>query len=141
MTVYNLAGSVYASFVNAEERIVSSTLREKINLHVGDNEIILIEQWKAGDPRFIRVHRDVERPTLAGYKYLPSSESDIIMWHKRISFREKFMSRGCDGASSAEYPVDYLIIYSDEAMSRFESCSMALYQDRNLKFIQLINKG
>lgn len=117
-----------------EPRYATAELIETVRNNTNENEIVLLDPANKWDTKAIQLVRDIPRPTLVEWKFVPTQKVDILRWRNLMNLKERLFEQGCDYANAE---IKYFIIFSVQRYEPFSSCSEILYKDENLIFLQI----
>lgn len=136
----------FASWQVIDKKLAESIryyeLKDEVNILVKEieratrpHEIVLIQPGREGYFPESRLTRLIPRPLLVDNKFVPTTPSNLMEWHKRITFRDNLFSAGCMDA----YPVGALIIrnYKPPTNAVLESCGRTVFTGANYSIIDI----
>lgn len=132
--VLPIAKSKVLQINTPEPRYATENLIESIENNTRNNDIVLLDPANKWDTKAIQLVRDVPRPTLVEWKFVPTQKIDIIRWRNLMNMKEELFADGCK-SSNREYR--YLITFSEIRFKAFSNCAEILYQDENLIFFKI----
>lgn len=111
--------------------IVTDELKTKIAEQTEPNDIILIDPVLGFKQAGVKAIRELERPTLVSWKFVPTTKVEIIKWYDLYTKKTDYFTAGCDKA-----PIDteFFIVYGNDRFVPFKDCSTILYQNKNIIF-------
>lgn len=118
-----------------EQRYVTAGLLEAIKKHSKPNDIVLTDPANKWDVEVIQMVRDIPRPTLVAWKFVPTQKADILRWYELMLFKEELFNAGCSADSKN---IQHLIVFDEKRLEAFKTCSEVLYQDNNLTYFKLL---
>jgi hypothetical protein len=101
--------------------------------HTAPGEVVLIEPVRDFDPDYLSLHRQIPRPTLVSWKFVPSHPVDILRWHSYIEMRRDVFAKGC--AAPTPVPVRWLVTLQRKSAERLISCGPPVWQKGNVALI------
>lgn len=120
--------------ITPEQRYVTSELIESIQHNSDKNDIVLTDPAQKWDAKAIQMVRDLPRPTLVEWKFVPTQKQDILHWYTLMQFKEEVFAKGC---SANNQNIHHLIVFDEARMAPFKDCSTVHYQDSNLIYLEL----
>jgi hypothetical protein len=101
------------------------------------NEIVLVQPL----PLFGRLDtflpRQLDRPTLVSYKYVPTPPEYLIRWNELLERRKQLFMGDCDALS--EYPVSLLVVVDETVLDSVRGCGDIVWQDKKSYLVRLQN--
>jgi hypothetical protein len=121
--------------VNPTPHYVTPELISSIEQHTEASDIILADPESEYDVNVQRIYRDIPRPMLVAWKFVPTQKADIVKWYDLILEKEKIFNQGCSGKTEK---YRFFIFFENSRFNNFAACSRIIYKDNNLTFVQLI---
>lgn len=118
-TAERLAGDRERAALAGEKRALAGALAE----NAAPKSVVLIDpqiEWS-----FLDFERLTGHPTLVMFKFMPTDNSGIVEWYRRMEFRRVVFAQGCPRQPA--YPIDYLLTTPDRAPVLVGSCGEAIY--------------
>jgi hypothetical protein len=91
-----------------------------IEANSSESDIVLIEPFDEMNHEYIRLHRDIPRPTLVSWKFVPTNPTDILRWYELIQRRSRLFANGC--VEPMEPPVKLLVVFHKDVAERVRNC-------------------
>lgn len=102
------------------------------------DEIVLIEPRNEGAYPYVRLPRQLPRPTLVTKKYDPTTPRDMLRWHDLMQFRARLFSRGCQ--SPLALPIGLLLVFEPSTLHSVGSCGTVVWQGQSAYLIRVDDK-
>ena len=106
-------------------KLEHSGLVAAVAAHTRPGDVVLIEPFQEFEPRQLRLHRDIPRPTLVSRKFLPTNPADVLRWNAYLKMRRQLFSAGCSAPSQ---PVRWLVTLQPETAARLAGCGPPVWQ-------------
>ncbi len=103
------------------------------NSSAGD--IVLIEPFDEMNPEYIRLHREIPRPTLVSWKFVPTNPADILRWYDLIQRRKQLFAQGC--AQPMQPAVSLLVVFHKAAAERVKDCGDPVWRHGDAVLIRV----
>jgi hypothetical protein len=110
-----------------------------VEAHSKVQDIVLIEPYDEMNPQYLRLHRDIARPTLVSWKFVPSNPQDILRWYSLVQIRRRIFLHGC--GSNTALPIRWLITLRPTSMERIRNCGPVVWQKGNVALVQVSNNS
>ena len=101
--------------------------------HTAPGDVILIEPFREFDADYLSLHRQIPRPTLVSWKFVPTNPVDILRWQSYIEMRSDVFAKGCVAPMSM--PVRWLVTLRPESVARLANCGPAVWRRGNVALI------
>jgi len=88
------------------------------------DEVILIDPEL--EEEFYDLEREINRPSLVTFKYIPSSKEGLIEWYKRREFKSTLFSNGVQG--NEQYPFHYLVTSDQEKIEMLQATHKVIFK-------------
>jgi hypothetical protein len=98
-----------------------------IEAHSQPGDIVLLEPRNEFDARYLRLHRDIDRPTVVSYKFVPTNPADILRWYGLIQRRAALFAHGCSAAFEPRPTL--LVVFDAEALERIRDCGPVVWRN------------
>jgi len=102
------------------------------------DEIVLIEPKNETAYPYVRLPRQLPRPTLVTKKYDPTTPKDLLRWHDLMQFRAGLFSRGCQSPLAA--PIGLLLVFEPSTLPSVASCGPIVWQGQSAYLIRVDDK-
>jgi len=112
-------------------RYATQDMLNTIEEHTKEEDIVLLDLKNSSSSKSIGLVRDLNRPTLAEWKFIPTQRVDILRWRNLMTMKVNLFNSGCD---TQETTYKYFIVFSKDRYRNFSKCSEILYQDSHLIF-------
>jgi hypothetical protein len=87
----------------------------------------------------VKLVRQLTRPTLVSWKFVPTYPADVLEWNDRMKFRETLFRDGCHG--ELKYPVKLLIVFTQAALERVSSCGPVIWSGKNSNIVRVDSRS
>jgi hypothetical protein len=104
--------------------------------HTAPGDVVLIEPVRDFDPEYLSLHRQIPRPTLVSWKFMPTNPADILRWQSYIEMREDVFAKGC--VAPMPVPVRWLVTLRPGSVARLVSCGPPVWRKGNVALIPVI---
>jgi hypothetical protein len=101
--------------------------------HTAPGDVVLIEPFREFDPDYLSLLRQIPRPTLVNWKFVPTTPADILRWHSYMEMRRDVFAKGC--AAPRPVPVRWLVTVRPESITRLAGCGPPVWQKGNVALI------
>ena len=108
-----------------------------INQYTKSGEIVLIEPYKEFEQEYLSLHRDIDRPTLVSWKFVPTNPPDILRWYALTQLRKRIFEQGCPQQS--DIPIRWLIALHPKALEKLVNCGPVVWHEGNVALIEMNN--
>jgi len=96
-------------------------------------DVVLIEPVGDGDPDYLSLLRQLPRPTLVNWKFVPTNPADILRWQSYMQLRSDVFAKGCVAPMSM--PVRWLVTLRPGSVARLANCGPAVWRKGNVALI------
>jgi hypothetical protein len=96
-------------------------------------DVVLIEPIQEHDAEYLRLHREISRPTLVSFKFVPTNPPDVLRWGAYLELRRDLFAHGC--SSPREVPVRWLVTLRRASVDRVLSCGQPVWRKGNVALI------
>ena len=96
-------------------------------------DLVLIEPERDGDRDYMTLVRLLPRPTLATWKFVPTSPADILRWQSYMDLRREVFAKGC--TTRREVPVRWLVTLEPGTAARLKGCGSPVWQKGSVALI------
>jgi hypothetical protein len=86
------------------------------------------------DLAFLDFERSSGHPMLVSWKFIPTSDTAILEWQRRMEFRRALFADGCTG--SVRYRVDFLLAEPEHATVLAKTCGPIIYSGTAVALLQ-----
>jgi hypothetical protein len=117
-----VAKDVAAARDGAHLELIAALARE-----TPPGSIVLIDP--ALEPRFLDVERRSGRATLVLWKFVPTTDAEIVEWYRRVQFRSAVFADGC--ADATAYRFDFLLAAPEHAAALAARCGAPVASARS----------
>ena len=94
-----------------ETAATARMLAQAVTARTAPGDLVLIQPVGEGG-KFSSLPRLLDRPTLVNWKFMPTTQRDILHWYALEQYRRQWFEHGCVGSS--DYPVKYLLLVDRE---------------------------
>jgi len=101
--------------------------------HTAPGDVVLIEPARDGDPDYMRLVRELPRPTLVNWKFVPTNPADIVRWQSYMDLRSELFAHGCGTRTSV--PVRWLVTLRPGAAAKLTGCGPPVWQKGSVALI------
>ncbi len=99
-------------------------------------EIVLAQPADHGFSQLdVFLARQLDRPTLVSYKYVPVFPPYLIKWHELIERRKLLFKGNCDALP--EYPVGLLVVEDETTLDSVKDCGELVWQGKQGYLVRL----
>ncbi len=126
----SLAVHIYRSDDHGLANVVSVAER-----YSKPGEIVLTQPANGASYFDVFLPRQIHRPTLVSYKYVPVFPPYLIRWHQLIEARKQVFEGHCDALS--EYPVRLLVVSDDAVLKSVRDCGDIVWQDKKNYLVKM----
>jgi hypothetical protein len=98
-------------------------------------DLVLIEPERDGDRDYMTLVRLLPRPTLATWKFIPTSPADILRWQSYMDLRREVFANGCTIRTSV--PVRWLVTLEPGTAARLKGCGPPVWQKGSVALIRV----
>jgi hypothetical protein len=103
--------------------------------HTAPGDVVLIEAARDGDPNYMRLVRELPRPTLVNWKFVPTNPGDIVRWQSYMDLRSELFAHGCGTRTSV--PVRWLVTLRPGSAAKLAGCGAPVWQKGSVALIPL----
>ena len=99
-------------------------------------EIVLVQPSDHGFGQLdVFLPRQLDRPTLVSYKYVPVFPPYLIRWNELLERRKLLFKGNCNALS--EYPVRLLLVVDETTLDSVKECGDLVWQDKQGYLVRL----
>ena len=106
-----------------------------VNAYTKPDEIVLIEPYQEFEQEYLSLHRDIDRPTLVSWKFVPTNPEDILRWYSYIQLRKSIFQQGC--GQHSDVPIRWLISLHPESLATLANCGPVVWRSGNVALIDM----
>jgi len=110
-----------------------SKLLAAVVSYTAPGDVVLIEPARDGERDYMRLVRLLPRPTLANWKFVPTTPADIVRWQSYMDLRREMFANGC--ATPTSVPVRWLVTLQPGTAARLKGCGPPVWRKGSVALI------
>ena len=91
------------------------------------DDIVLLEPYQEMSAKYAILHREIPRPTLVSWKFVPSNRVEILRWYALIRARDQLFVGGCGGGIALEPKPALLVTFTADSAQRIGDCGPVVW--------------
>ena len=95
------------------------------------DDIVLLEPYQEMSAKYAILHREIPRPTLVSWKFVPSNRVEILRWYALIRARDQLFVGGCGGGIALEPKPALLVTFTADSAQRIGDCGPGGLEQRH----------
>jgi hypothetical protein len=107
----------------------------EISANSRPGDIVLLQPTHEFDSRYLRLHREIDRPTLVSWKFVPTNPADILHWYDLIRRRAALFTHGCSAGFQPRPTL--LVVFEKEALERIRDCGPVVWQNGDAALVRM----
>jgi|GEM_PF-3094076 len=132
-TVFNTIFFYRNHVVPEKQEVVAA-----VKAHTRPGDIVLIDPYSEPQEKFLVLNREIERPTLATWKSVPTNPEDILRWYSYIQLRNRIFETGCK--NDTDVPIRWLLTLCPESIKKLSACGPVVWRKGNFALIKMEDK-
>lgn len=97
--------------------------------------VVLVEPYDEYLSAHVLLHRDLVKPTLVSWKFVPTNPAAIQRWHDLVTYRARVFREGC--SAPLRENVGYLLALRDQSANRLRSCGEVVFHSPHFDLIKV----
>jgi hypothetical protein len=93
------------------------------------DDIVLLEPYQEMSAKYAILHREIPRPTLVSWKFVPSNRVEILRWYALIQARDQLFVGGCGGGIALEPKPALLVTFTADSAERVGDCGPVVWNN------------